>query len=531
MLLFELVIGLLLLGAVLALWSERIGAPYPALLALVGALIALVPGVPEVTLDPELALTLFVAPTLLDAAYDSSPRDLRRNLVAVTSLAVVMVVLTVAAVAWVARLVVPELSWASAIALGAIVAPPDASAATTVLRKLQPPHRLLVILEGESLFNDATSLLIYRVAVGAAMTGAFNGWSVLPMLLLTCGGGLVAGWALARLYMWLVARVDDIPVSVLLQFISTFAVWMLAERMGLSAIITMVAYAMTLARRVPGHMTARHRLASYTVWDVAVLVLNVLAFVLIGLQVRAITSRVTDWRTYTLCALAACAAVIVVRAAWIMSHTCFDLWRLRRSGETSAHPLSPPTIGNGVLASWCGMRGIVTLATALALPSGSAAFPHRDLVVFSAFCVVLSTLVLQGLTLRPLMRWLRLHDDGTVERETKLARTEIAQAALRELETANAPARSTELLRSEYRARLNALPQDEEGFAALQRQAALAQRAALSALRAQHVIGDAAFHVLEEELDLLELSADVRVLPGPGKSSDEAAPARVDGHA
>src|SRR6185436_15528634 len=171
MVLFELVIGLLFAGALFALWSDRLGVPYPALLALVGALIALVPGAPGVALDPELALALFVAPTLLDAAYDASPRDLRANLGTVAGLAIVLVLLTVAAVAWVARLVVPEMGWAAAIALGAIVAPPDASAATAVLRKLRPPHRILVILEGESLFNDATSLLIYRMAVGAAMTG------------------------------------------------------------------------------------------------------------------------------------------------------------------------------------------------------------------------------------------------------------------------------------------------------------------------------------------------------------------------
>ncbi|HKP98037.1 MAG TPA: cation:proton antiporter, partial [Fibrobacteria bacterium] len=171
MFLFELVIGLLLLGAFLALWADRLGVPYPALLALVGALVALVPGAPGVALDPELALALFVAPTLLDAAYDASPRDLRENLFPVAGLAIILVLLTVGAVAWIARLAVPGMGWASAIALGAIVAPPDASAATAVLRKLRPPHRLMVILEGESLFNDAASLLIYRVAVGAAVTG------------------------------------------------------------------------------------------------------------------------------------------------------------------------------------------------------------------------------------------------------------------------------------------------------------------------------------------------------------------------
>src|SRR5918912_1856866 len=194
MALFELVIALLLAGALLAIWARRIGAPYPALLSLAGAAAAFLPGTPEVALEPELALALFVAPTLLDAAYDASPRDIRDNWVPIGALAVVVVGLTVAAVALVARALVPEMPWAAAVALGAIVAPPDASAATAVLRQLRPPHRLLVILEGESLFNDASALLIYRLAVGAAVGGLTLSWRVLPLLLLVMAGSVVLGF-------------------------------------------------------------------------------------------------------------------------------------------------------------------------------------------------------------------------------------------------------------------------------------------------------------------------------------------------
>jgi len=518
MMLFELVIGLLFAGALFALWSERLGVPYPALLALVGTLIALVPGAPGVVLDPELALALFVAPTLLDAAYDASPRDLRANIATVVSLAVVLVVLTVVAVAWAARLVVPGMGWAAAVALGAIVAPPDASAATAVLRKLKPPHRMLVILEGESLFNDATALLIYRVAVGAAMAGAFSAWGVAPTLLLTCGGGVLLGWGLARIYIRVASRVEDIPVNVLLQFVSTFAVWLIADRLRLSAIITVVAFAMTLARHLAGRMNARHRIASYAVWEVAVLVLNVLAFVLIGLQVRAVLSRAQgdEWRTYALCAGAVCATVILVRVAWLLAYTAAVRWKRRRF----ATRLPPPARGSGLLASWCGMRGIVTLAAALALPGGVAGFPHRDLIVFSAFCVVLSTLVLQGLTLRPLMQWLGLRDDGTVEREVAIARAETARAALRVLEPESAASPSARILRGEYQARLRAEDAGagreavgQASLAELQRRAVEAEREALTDLRARGVIGDDALHVVEEEIDLLELTADARVRP------------------
>src|SRR5882762_172981 len=223
MAIFELVIALLLVGAVLALWADRIGVPYPALLAVAGAALALIPGTPQVMLDPQLALALFVAPVLLDAAYDASPRDLRANIRPLISLALVVVVLTIVAVAIVARKLVPGMSWPVAITLGAIVAPPDAAAATAVLRRLRPPHRLLVILQGESLFNDASALLIYRIAVAVAMTGATFGWKIVPLLLLTSGGGVVAGIVLARVWMRVSLKVDDIPISIILQFVGTFA--------------------------------------------------------------------------------------------------------------------------------------------------------------------------------------------------------------------------------------------------------------------------------------------------------------------
>jgi CPA1 family monovalent cation:H+ antiporter len=518
MILFELVIALLLVGAVLALCADRLGVPYPALLALAGAAIALLPGAPRVTLDPQLALALFVAPALLDAAYDASPRDLKANLVSVVSLALVMVALTIGAVALVAREVVPDMSWAVAVALGAIVAPSDASAATAVLRRLQPPHRILVVLEGESLFNDASALLVFRMAVAAAMTGVVSGWSVVPTLLLTCGGGVVMGIVLARMYIWLTARVNDIPISVILQFVGTFAVWLLADRLGLSAILTVVSYAMTLARRVPARTDARRRISSYAVWEVAVFVLNVLAFVLIGLQLRTILARMqgSDWRTYALCAAAVCLTVVLVRIIWVMIHTAFVQWR---SAKRKA------TLRGSVIVSWCGMRGIVTLAAALALPNGSVAeaFPYRDLVILCAFSVVLFTLVVQGMSLRPLLSLMRLKDDGSVEREVRIARAETARVALRILDEQEAHP-SIDTLRREYEARLRSSDREplaqgpraeETGLTELQRSAVRAQRQVLMDLRQRSVIGDDAFHAAEEELDLLELTADSRIRPWP----------------
>jgi CPA1 family monovalent cation:H+ antiporter len=515
MALFELTIALLLVGAVLSLWADRMGIPYPALLALAGAVLALIPGTPTVTLDPELALALFVAPILVDAAYDASPRDLRANLVPVTALALVVVALTIAGVALAVRYVVPSMPWAVAIALGAIVAPPDASAATAVLRKLRPPHRLMVILEGESLFNDASALLAYRIAVGAAVTGAFNGWTLVPTLLLTCGGGAIVGIVIARSYLQITQRVQNLQVNIVLQFIGTFAIWIIAERLGLSAIITTVAFAMTLARTAPARSGGRARISSYAVWDVAVFTLNVLAFVLIGLQMRAIVQRIQDgeWVTYLTAAAAVCGTVIVVRAGWVLLYNSVLRWKIARYGSRSGRKAMMPTLGGGILVAWCGMRGIVTLAAALALPDGEGtAFPHRDLIVFCAFCVVLVTLVVQGMTLAPLMRILGLRDDGSVQRELNVAREETAKAALGVLEKAQ-PRSAADVLRREYEARMRTESHEPARLAQLQQEAVNAQRRVLLDLRAREVIGDDAFHAAEEELDLLEITADSRIRP------------------
>ena len=521
---FELVITLLLVGAVLSMWANRLGIPYPAMLALAGVALTFIPGTPQVMLDPRLALALFVSPVLLDAAFDASPRDLKRNVWAVSSLAIVAVGVTIVAVAYIARHYVPDMSWAAAIALGAIVAPPDTSAATTVLRRVRPPHRLVVILQGESLFNDASALLVYRLAVTAAMTGAVSGWKIAPTFVLTCGGGVVMGVLLAKFYLWATTRVKDIATSILLQFIGTFAVWLLADRLGLSAILTVIAYAMTLARHAPGRSDARHRISSYAVWDVAVFVLNVLAFVMIGLQLRGIVTRTPDsgWHIYLVCAVAVCVTVVVIRIAWVLLYSSIVRCLIKHLDHIR-QPLTMPTFGGALIVGWCGMRGIVTLAAALALPDGTpaTAFPYRDLIILCAFCVVLTTLVLQGMTLRPLLTWIGLKDDGTVDREIQLARAETARAALRVL--AGQPSRpAIDEMRRAYEVRVrtsetqaNERPNSQSAaeLGALQGRVVAAQRTALSDLRSRWIIGDDAFHAAEEEIDLIELATDERIRP------------------
>src|SRR6266404_916027 len=224
----EQIVVLFVAAVVLAAAARRVGAPYPVFLALGGALLAFLPGAPSLTVPPELALALFVAPVLLDAAYDTSLRDLKDNWAPVTGLVVFAVGFTTAAVACVAHALIPAIPWAAAIALGAVVAPPDAVAATAVLRELRPPHRLLTILEGESLLNDASALLIFRLAVGAAAANSFSFSEVAPTFLFAVVGSVVAGPALGWLILRMTERVQHVPTTIILQFISTFGVWMLA---------------------------------------------------------------------------------------------------------------------------------------------------------------------------------------------------------------------------------------------------------------------------------------------------------------
>ncbi len=284
----EQLLVLFVAAVVLAAGARRAGAPYPVFLAIGGAALAFVPAAPSFALPPELALALFVAPVLLDAAYDASLRDLKDNWAPVTSLVVFAVGLTTVAVAVVAHALVPALPWAAAIALGAVVAPPDAVAATAVLRPLRPPHRLLTILEGESLLNDASALLIYRLAVGAVAAGGFNISEVGPTFLLAVVGSIVVGPALGVVLLRLMDRVEHVPTAIILQFVSTFGVWLLAEHIHLSGVLTVVCFAMTAARTAPRQTPARIRVPAYAVWETVVFALNILAFIFIGLQLRPI---------------------------------------------------------------------------------------------------------------------------------------------------------------------------------------------------------------------------------------------------
>jgi Na+/H+ antiporter len=517
----ERLLGLVLAAVILAAIARRVGAPYPVFLALGGALLAFLPGAPSFTVPPELALALFVAPVLLDAAYDASPRDLRDNWAPVTGLAVFAVGFTTIAVAGVARTLIPAMPWAPAIALGAVVAPPDAAAATAVLRQVRPPHRLLTILEGESLLNDASALLIYRLAVGAVAANGFSIATVAPTFLLAVAGSVIVGPALGSLMLKLTDRVQHVPTAIILQFVTTFGVWMLADRIGLSGVLTMVCFAITVARTAPERTPARMRIPSYAVWETVVFVLNILAFIFIGLQIRPILESLdpADRGRYFAVAGAVLLTVIVVRIAWHMSFNAVIRWRDRRLGFHPPRPMLRPTVGSGLIISWAGMRGIVSLAAALALPSS---FPFRDLIVLTAFSVVLGTLVLQGLTLKPLLRALNLHDDDPVGRELNAARIRAWRAALDSFAHDQSPV--AEAVRHEFTAHLAPAGADAEAgndrrsaHSDIHRGALQAARQAVLAMRTNDEIGDDAFHQIEEELDWLEMAGGENRQIDPGR--------------
>jgi CPA1 family monovalent cation:H+ antiporter len=505
MALFELTLVLLLIAVALTGLSRRLQVPYPSLLALAGAGLAFLPGAPTIEIDPELALVLFVAPVLLDAAYDTSLRDLHRYRLFLVLLAIGAVIFTTAAVALVGW-TMAGLPLAAAIALGAIVAPPDAVAASAVLAQFKVPYRITAILQGESLLNDATALLIYRISVSAAV-GSVLWSSAVPTILLATIGSLVAGYVLGRLSLLTLTRIEDAASSTVLQFAGTFGVWILADRIGLSAIITIVVYAITIARSAPRLMPARMRISSYSVWETAVFVLNVLAFVLMGLQARLVVGRLAEHGQAQAFVFAATvlAVVIVSRIVWVLGYGAIIRGLARFSD--AEQQVEAPSVRGGVLIGWCGMRGLVTLAAAIALPID---FPGRDPIVLAAFCVVLGTLVLQGMTLKLLIRLLRLDPDATIDREVAQARVAITQAALDVLsgKTSDAAAAVREQYAAERMiAESPADAQTATEYDRLRLYAIKSQRDALERLRRDGTIGDEAYHRLEEEIDWSELAA------------------------
>ena len=424
---FEILLLLLGLCVVLAAMAQRLQLPVAVPMMLGGMGLAMIPGLPPVKLDAELALALFLPPLLQISAYRTDWSAFHSNLRPILLLAVGGVLFTAVAVAVVAYLTVPGLSWWAAVALGAIVAPPDAVAASSVLKRFKLPKRLIVILEGESLINDATSLVLYRFAVSAVTLGAVSYWQGAWQFVAMALGGALIGALVGYVAIKVLGVLSDTALEISLSILAGFAAYFAAEAVHASGVLGTVMCGLVLGRKQHLQFTAQTRLELKAVWNFTEFVLSSFVFMLIGLQLRGIVQRLgnDDLSALTYQGVAVAAGVIVSRFVWVFGCAAMSRWRSAPRRDDA--PTPPWT--HSFIVSWAGMRGVVSLAAALALPDG---FPARDLIIFLAFCSILATLVLQGTTLGWWVRRLALVEPAPagLSPEESRARAEIADAAL-----------------------------------------------------------------------------------------------------
>ncbi len=531
----ELVLlAVLVAVAALSVVAQVVRIPYPILMVLGGLALGLIPGVPEITLEPELVLVVFLPPLLYVGAFFTSLRDVRRDARVIGLLALGLVGATAVAVAVVAH-EVAGLPWAAAFTLGAIVSPTDPLAATQIMRRLGAPRRLVNILEGEGLVNDATALVLYRTAIGAAIGGSFSAWDAGLGILLAPVGGILVGLAVA----WVIAevrrRVEDVPTEITISVFTGYAAYFPAEALGASGVLAAVTAGVYLGWRAPQIASSESRLQGFSFWTITQFLLNASLFVLIGLQLPQILDALDDRSAGELLGYGAAvsAVVILVRFAWIFGITVVIRAVDRRPGQV----IRRATWQARVIGSWAGMRGAVSLAAALAVPVTTDAgdpFPGRDLILWITFCVILATLVFQGLTLPGRIRLLGVRDDGEEERREELkARVAIAAAALDRIDELEAEPwvrpDTLERMRGQYRYRKrrfaaqagviedgDGIEDQSQGFQRAVREVITAERRVLVDLRDRGVISGDVMHRIERELDLedsrLELPPDGSVL-------------------
>ncbi|MGH1565407.1 Na+/H+ antiporter [Mumia sp. DW29H23] len=431
-----LIVGLLVAVAGLGALAHRIAVPYPIVLVVGGALVGFVPGLPPVELEPEVVLVVFLPPLLYKSAIYANFGDFRSNVRALTFSTVALVLVTMCAVAWVAHTLVPGLPWGAAFVLGAIVSPTDPVAAATIMRRLAVPRRLVSAIEGEGLFNDATALVAYRVAVAAVVAGTFSLLEAgVEFVLGAVGGvliGLAVGWAAAQIR----ARLADPQVSITISLLTGYAAFVPADALGASGVLATVTAGLFMGIRAPRILPeSRTRLQGFFVWDLLDYLINAVLFVLIGLQLRTVVEALSGYSTSELVgyAVAVAGAVVGVRLVWFFTvpYLIRALDRRPSQRERRVDARSRLVLG------WSGMRGAVSLAVALAVPlttDAGDAFPQRDLIVFLTFAVIFVTLVVQGLTLPALIRRLGITDGGDEEAEEVRGRLVATKAALAELD-------------------------------------------------------------------------------------------------
>jgi monovalent cation/hydrogen antiporter len=520
----EVICTLLIVVAALAIFAQKITLPYPVLLVVGGLALGSVPGLPAVQLDPDMVFLFLLPPLLYPAALFTSWRDFRANLSSISLLAIGLVLFTTVFVAVLVH-TLTGLPWAIGFVLGAIISPTDAVAATAITNRLRVPLRIVTVLDGESLLNDASALVAYRFAIVAMNSGKFSLSEASGRFLLAALGGTAIGLAVA----WLVSRVqrrlDDPPVQITISLLTPFAAYIPAERLHVSGVLAVVTSGLFIGWRVPQILTSRTRLNAYVFWEMVVFLLNGLIFVLIGLQLPRILHALVGQSLKQLVwhgVLISCAA-IVVRIAWVF--TAAYLPRLISRSWRKRDPYPPWQ--NVAIIAWTGMRGVVSLAAALALPltlPDGRTFPGRDYILFITFCVILATLVLQGLSLPALIQRLGVVDDGLARLEERTARLKANEAALAYLtEVDNVfPPDLVERLRVEYDDRIRQLEVCANGdgdhsdrsitpsYQRLQQDALDVERRTIIQLRNEYAINDEVLRRIQHDLDHAEARLHVR---------------------
>ena len=512
----QLLALLLALGAMLVAASWR-RLPVPVLLVCGGLLLGFVPGLPHVQLAPDLVLVAILPPLLYSSAFFTGLRDLRTNLRPISLLAFGLVAATTCGVALVAHVAIPQLSWAGAFTLGAILSPTDALAATEVLSRLSLPRRIVSILEGESMVNDGMALVLYKFAVAAAVNGVFSLWDAAWKLPVNVVGGIAVGLAVGWVVRMVRRRTDDTPTEVAIALLSGYLAYLPAAAIGVSGVLAAVTIGVYMGWYTPELTTTQTRLSGNAFWEILVFVVNALLFALIGLQLHMIAARLSITATLIAQCAAVVGAVVVVRAVWVPLFAYLPRRLFRSVRERDPYP---PWQWPAVIA-WAGVRGAVSLAAALALPFD---LPQRDLIVFVTFVVILASLIGPVLTLPGLVRLLGVEDDGLSDREDAKARIRAAEAALARLEELAAEdwvhPETAERLAGQYRFRANRFRarytgEDGDGvedrsarFQRLRRELLDAERGAVIELRNEGVITEEVMQRVQRDIDLEALRLD-----------------------
>jgi Na+/H+ antiporter len=519
-------LALLVAGAGLLVLAPLLRIPYPILLVLGGLAAGFIPGIPHVALRPEVVLVAILPPLLYSAAFFTSLRDLKRNARPLSLLAVGLVFTTMLAVAAVAHTAISGLSWPICFVIGAIVAPTDAVAATAIASRLGLPRRLVTLIEGESLVNDATALVAYAFAVTAVLTGSFSLWHAAWSFVVDVLGGVGIGLAVGFVIRQLRRRLDHSPTEIAIALLSGYFAYLPAEAAGVSAVLAAVTVGVYVGWYTPELTTAQTRLQGDAVWGILVFVLNALLFGLVGLQLRPILDSLAGRSTLSLIgdALIVAGTVIAIRLVWVWPATYLPRFLFPRVRARDPYPpWQYPT-----LIGWAGLRGAVSLAAALALPlttDTGGPFPDRDLIIYLAFCVILATLVVQGLTLPVVIRLLGLEDDGIAAKEETKARIHAAEAALARLEelleedwvrpeTAERMRALYRFRRSRFAARFDdqddgEIERQSQDYQRLRRELLDAERMAVVELRRQGRINDNTMNLVQRDLDLEDARLDV----------------------